>query len=68
MKILLPLPVEVRLKTPGPGSKSTVPLKLPVKYILPLASISIACPKSVEVPPKDPPQMKLPVDASNFWI
>ena len=34
-------PAEVKLYTPAPGSKSTVSLKYPVVYILPLESITI---------------------------
>ena len=37
-------PAEVKLSVPAPGSKSTVPLKEPVVYTLPLASVVIEYP------------------------
>ena len=59
---LLP-PADVKLLVPAPGSKSTVPLKTPVVYTFPEASMLMELP--VEVPSKDFAHKKLP-DASIF--
>lgn len=40
------VPAEVRLVTPAPGSKSTVPINVPVTIRLPAASIAIDRPSS----------------------
>ena len=48
----------VKFKTPGPGSKSTVPLKKPVEYILPLLSTVISFEKSLVLEPTPNAQSK----------
>ena len=49
-----PEPVDVKFATPtGSGSKSTVPQKSPVEYVLPFRSDVISKTLSVDVPPID---------------
>jgi hypothetical protein len=47
------LPLEVKLKTPFPGSKSTVPWKLPKVKILPSSLTTVELEVSKSDPPKD---------------
>ena len=42
-------PAELSVKTPGPGSRSTVPLRLPTEYRLPFTDFSILTPMSSNV-------------------
>jgi hypothetical protein len=52
---------------PGPGSKSTVSLKKPVTYMFDVPSNAMQLGLSVEIPPNDFAQTKLPL-ASNLEI
>src|SRR6218665_1406129 len=49
---------------PGPGSKSTVPLKNPVTYTFPAASVAMKLPRSMPVSPKAMAHWKLPAASS----